>query len=80
MNRITKTLRIFGLSCFCAFLICALVTASIGILMIWRSDEGNLDGVLRLAFMSAFFLTVLTGLLVSGTRSMIGIVSDGRDG
>ena len=72
-------IRVLAWSCFCAFLICALVAAITGVLLIWGSQE-QFDGILGRTFLSAFLLTVITGLLVSGTRSMLGVVTDSEDG
>jgi hypothetical protein len=78
MQRIIKTLQVLGLCCFGVFVACALVTASTGLLMIWDYEEGDFEGALWLTFLSAFLLTVVTGLLVSGTRSMIGVAVGGE--
>jgi hypothetical protein len=70
----------FGWSCFGAFVVCALVTGATGLLLIWRDDDQRYLGSLWLAFSSAFLLTVLAGLLVSGTRSMLGIIDGDQKG
>jgi len=75
----TRILRVLGLSCFCVFLVCALATAFTGLLMIWGNTEVDFDGLLWRMFASAFLLTVVTGLLVTGTRSMMGVARNGID-
>lgn len=73
-----ERLRAFGQACLAGFLACAVVTATTGLITIWR-DRDAAHGppfpepspdVVEL-FLSAFLLTVLTGLLTSGTRSAL---------
>ena len=83
-----KRLRAFGRLCFAGFLIGALVTAATGLISIWQ-ERGDpyrppfpepYPDVMGKVFLSAFLLTVILGLLVSGTRSALGLIEEGRDG
>jgi hypothetical protein len=79
MKRVQETFRLLAWWCFSGFLVCAVTTAISGVLMIWHSDQADLEKGLVQVFGTAFLLTVITGLLVSGVRSMLGVLRDSQN-
>lgn len=69
----------FAWCCYAVFLLSAVVAVISGILLLWNGSR--LDGqVLGITVFSAFFMTLLMGLLISGTRSMLGVIKDLKSG
>lgn len=79
MPKIEKLLQRLACCCFPVFLVCAIASAIAGALLIWRTGGGGYDESVTRVFLTAFLLTVITGLLISGVRSMVGVLSDRHD-
>ncbi|MFT7667776.1 MAG: hypothetical protein ACI8X5_000460 [Planctomycetota bacterium] len=78
MLKTKKALRILALFCFCVLLLCAFTSAVTGLLLIWQADREQRD-TLWMTCVSTALLTVMTGLVVSGARSMLGVLTDAKD-
>ena len=76
MTPSVRRLRRFGTACFFVFVACACATAASGLwLILGRVWEEEPNGFVIVLFLCAFLLTVITGLLVSGANSMMGILT-----
>ena len=80
MRQMQKSLQLLASWCFGAFLVCAIAAAISGVLVIWQTSEGAFAEALNRTFLTAILLTLITGILVSGVRSMAGVFTDGPDG
>ncbi|MFT7676384.1 MAG: putative membrane protein [Planctomycetota bacterium] len=80
MPKIQKLLQRLAWCCFPVFLVCAIVSAIAGAFLIWRTGGGAFYESVTRVFLTAFLLTVITGLLISGVRTMVGELSDGGNG
>ena len=82
MRNLHQRLCTFGLWSFVGFLLCAALSIGTGLALIWRDSKShqtvNSWSTLALVFLSALLLTVVLGLIVSGTRSVNALLRDSK--
>lgn len=82
MRNLSQRLCTFGLWSFGGFLLCAALSVATGLSMIWGGSQvaladDSLSSV-ALVFLSALLLTVVLGLIVSGTRSVNALLRESK--
>ncbi len=77
MIKFIQALRVFAIFCYCIFVCLCGSTLTVGFVMIWRL--GDNPGVLFKIFLASFLGAVVFGLLVSGTRAMLGVIREGAE-